>query len=42
MLNYKQYEGEKILCAGGKSNTNSSQWGQEFAPAPQHKQTDTG
>ena len=24
-----------------KNNTNSSQWGQEFAPAPQHKQTDT-
>ena len=42
MLNYKQYEGKKTLCAGGKSNTNSSQWGQEFKPAPQHKQTDTG
>ena len=24
-----------------KSNTNSSQWGQQVAPAPQHTQNDT-
>ena len=39
MLNYTQYEEKQTLCAGGKSNTISSQWGQEFAPAPQHKQS---
>ena len=36
-----KHEGRKILCAGGKSNTNSSQSAQEFAPAPQDTQNDT-
>ena len=36
-----KHEGKKTLCAGGKSNTNSSQSAQEFAPAPQHTQNDT-
>ena len=31
MLNQKQHEGKKTLRAGERSNTNSSQWGQEFA-----------
>ena len=35
-----KHEGKKTLCAGGKSNTKSSQSAQEFAPAPQHTQND--
>ena len=42
MLNYKQHEGKKTLCAGERSNSNSSQWVQEIVPAPQLKQNDTG
>ena len=41
MLNYKQNEGKKTVCAGERNNTNSSQWGQKFAPDPQYTQNDT-
>ena len=36
-----KHEGKKTLCAGEKSNTNSPQSVQEFAPAPQHRENDT-
>ena len=41
MLNYKQNEGKKTVCDGKRNNTNSSEWGQEFATAPQHTESDT-
>ena len=41
MLNYKQHGRKKRLCAGERSDTNSSHSGQEIAPATQHKQNDT-
>ena len=41
LLNCKRHQGKRAICADGKSNTNSSHWGQEFAPAPQHRQNDT-
>ena len=34
--------GNKLVCTGERNNTNSSQWGQEIAPGPQHIQKDTG
>ena len=40
MLKHKQSEGKKQYVLV-ESNTNSSQWGQEFALAPQHTQNDT-
>ena len=36
----KPHEGKKTLYAAERNNTNSSQSGQEFAPAPQHTQID--
>ena len=37
-----KHEGKKTICAAEGNNTNFSQPAQEFAPAPQHTQNDTG